>query len=58
MIRGLDSAEGRRFVSARRFNNGGILLELNDEVAAAWINNPDTRAAFLECLAPDAVVKS
>ena len=53
MIRGLDSAEGRRFVSARRLNNGGILLELNDEAAAA-----DTRAAFLECLAPDAVVKS
>ena len=58
VIRGLDGTEGHRFVSARRLNNGGILLELNDEVAAAWINIPDTRAVFLGCFTPDAVVKS
>ena len=54
----MDSAESRRFISARRLNNGGVLLEMNDEVAAAWINNPVTRATFSEHFTPDAVVKS
>ena len=58
VIRGMDSTESCRFVSARRLNNGGVLLELNDNAAATWINNQGTRTAFSECFAPNAVVKS
>ena len=56
-IQNMDGAMGHRFVSAKRLNNGGILLEMNSELAAGWLNGPSVKTGFLEWLAPDAIIK-
>ena len=56
-LESLDGCTGHKVVSARRLNNGGILLEMNSDTAAGWINSPDNRASFLGQFAPDATVK-
>ena len=45
------------FVSACRLGNGGVLLEMDSEEVACWLNVSATRAAFLDRFAPDASVK-
>ena len=44
--------------SARRLNNGGILLELDTEEATRWINSAINRLTFLTKLAPEARIKT
>ncbi len=57
-LRDLDEPPHHRFVSARRLNNGGILLELDSEEAMAWLSDPLQRASFLGRFAPEASVKT
>ena len=45
------------FVSAHQLGNGGVLLEMDSEEAAGWLNTSATWAAFLDWFAPDASVK-
>jgi hypothetical protein len=45
-------------VSARRLINGGILLELDSEEAARWINTAQNRLKFTAAFAPNARVKA
>ena len=40
VIQGMDGSSGYKFFSAKRLNNGGILLKMNGEAAADWINGP------------------
>ena len=56
-LESLDGCTGHKVVSARRLNNGGILLEMNSDTAAGWINSLDNRASFLGQFVPDAMVK-
>ena len=55
-LRGLEHGTDHRFVSARRLNNGGVVLEMNSEAAIGWLGAPATRALFLGCFAPDSSV--
>src|SRR6266481_1660849 len=45
------------FVSARRLNNSGVLLEMDSDMVASWISDASTREVFLSLFAPDATVK-
>ena len=45
------------FVSARRLNNSGVLLEMDSDMAASWISDASTREVFLSLFALDATVK-
>jgi hypothetical protein len=51
------SPSPHRFVGTRRLNNGGILLELDSEEAAVWLNSSGNKAPFLDRFAPDAALK-
>ena len=44
-------------VSARRLGNGGVLLEMDSQSAAGWLNVPATRPSFLNRFAPNTSVK-
>ena len=46
-----------RFVGMRQLNNGGILLKMNSEEAAVWLNSPDNKTSFLSQFALDATLK-
>ena len=56
-IRRMEDPPDHRFVSARRLGNGGVLLEMDSESAAGWLNVPVTRASFLNQFAPNASFK-
>jgi ribosomal protein S26 len=58
IIRGMDAGGERAIVSARRLANGGILLELNTEEAARWLNEAGHRIQFTGALAPDVRMKA
>ena len=56
-IRRMENPPAHRFISAQRLGNGGVLLEMDSESAAGWLNAPATRASFLNHFAPNASVK-
>ncbi len=56
-IQDMDGASDHCFTSARRLNNGGILLELDSEAAAGWLGDTAMKAAFISRYAPEATVK-
>ena len=58
VLRSMDDPPTHSFVGARWLNNGGLLLELDNEEAAAWIGKPHNKATFLSQFAPDAAFKS
>ena len=53
----MEGSAEHKAISARRLNNGGILLEMCSNAAAGWVNSPSNRATFLEHFVPDAIVK-
>src|SRR6266481_4491934 len=55
---GMEGTVGHGFISARRLNNGRVLLKLNSEAAAAWLGDMDRKALFLGHFAPEAMVKA
>jgi hypothetical protein len=57
-LRAIDAETAHAIVSARRLNNGGVLLELDTEEAATWINEAQHRIRFTAALAPDARIKT
>jgi len=54
----MDDPPHHRIISARQFNNGGVLLELDSNNAAIWHGDPLKWASFLGCFAPEAIVKT
>jgi hypothetical protein len=58
IIGSMGSDGSQAVVSARRLANGGVLLELNSEEAARWLNEARHRVLFTEALAPDARIKA
>ena len=55
---GMEDPPPHCFVGARRLNNGGLLLEMDSEEAAAWISGPHVKASFLHRFVPNATFKS
>ena len=54
----MEDQSTQRFVSAWRLNNGGLLLEMDSEDAAKWLDTPSNRTAFLSHFAPEAALKA
>jgi len=50
--------EGRKIRSAVTQKNKGILVEMENDYATAWINEPDNRKAFCRTIGPNVDVKS
>jgi len=50
--------EGRKIQSAIPQKNKGILIEMENDHAATWINEVDNREAFCRAVGPDVAVKS
>ena len=55
--RSMEGVGEHHFVSARRLNNGGVLLEMDSDMVASWISDASTREVFLSLFTPDATVK-
>ena len=53
----MEDPQDHRFVSMRQLDNGGVLLEMDSESAARWLNVPVTQASFLNQFAPNASFK-
>ena len=57
-LRGMEDPLLHRFVGARRLKNGGLLLKMDSEEAAACISGPHIKASFLHRFVPNATFKS
>ena len=56
-LRNMVNPPEHHFVSAHRLGNGRVLLEMDSEEAAGWLNASVSWATFLNRFAPDASVK-
>ena len=56
-LRVLDNADGRKFHTATRIRNGGVLMEMSNADDIAWLTSTDIKDLFLTAFEPTASFK-
>jgi len=56
-IRGSDKPKGTKFVVAKKLRNGGVVFEMDSEVAAEWLRKKDVWGIFVESFGGLAQIK-